>query len=721
MRTYKRGDAPITHIQLYGERNSGTTYLARLLQDNMVTPETFMGLAKSNETPLGTSTFGYKHWFLNWDKLSQPLAAETLFVVIYRNPYTWVKAMLDRPYALERSLDGHGVADLPKVTLAGHINGKDTQNEFDPETGEELTLFQLRQKKIACFERLKEHVDNVAFIPLEDLLANPTAVLKRLAIDFPTAFNRPLNLERAPFSQLTREYESPHIFPPEEQEVLDQHIDWVTEAGAGYRQGDYARNATPETRIFVLHGGSCTGKSSLMRRLVAEGRDIHGIETDDSTYWEDRPHQINRALLQRLVLGASDRDVSDVHFALAPSSPKAWRCAEYLLDILADLGAQRGTAPDVIVATGGALPTPPERGQASLYSWLSDRLNIAFTHVLIDIPEDQHIAQMEARGRAHLKDSILAMTEQKRAQRARFDTAAADYDSLAHRIANRVNRPVVRAVSGEGPRRPFVRLRSGGLQHIQVFGERNSGTKYLSQLVGEAARDPEVVMGSYASLKDPVNKAQFIGYKHYYPQLARIARVQSRTLFLVIYKNPYTWIRSMLDKPYHFKKCLEGKSITDLPNVRLHGVDIFGREIPDVHPHTGERLTLFELRAQKIQQWEALSYNVHNIAFVNYEHLLVSPTDTLQPIIDAFPSLFIDRLAPQYEPDPRYIDKYVTPAPFTDAEMAVMDAHIDWRMEELAGYEQGDLFLPGALPEDGEEAQTGVDAAQDAASCEEAS
>lgn len=714
MRTYRRGDAPITHIQLYGERNSGTTYLARLLQDNMVSPENFMGLAKSDDTPLGTSTFGYKHWFLNWDKLAQPLAEATLFVVIYRNPYTWVKAMLDRPYALERSLSGHTATDLPKVKLAGHINGKDTQNEFDPETGEHLTLFELRSKKITNFEQLKDHVDNVAFIPLEDLLADQTAVLKRLAMDFPSAFNRPLKLDREPFKQLVREYEAPHIFRPKEQEVLDRHIDWVSEASAGYKQGDYARNTAPETQVFVLHGGSCTGKSSLMRRLVAEGRDVHGIETDDSAYWEDRPHRVNRALLQRLAPGATDRDVSDVHFALAQSSPKAWRCAEYLIDTLADLGVQRGTAPDVIVATGGALPTPGETGQASLYSWISERLRLSFTHILIDIPEDQHIEQMEARGRSHLKDSILTMTVQKRAQRARFDTAASDYDSLAHRIANRVGRPVLRAVNADGPRRPYVRLRSGGLQRIQVFGERNSGTKFLSQLVSEAARDPETVLGTYASLKDPVNKAQLIGYKHYYPQLAKIARLQSRTLFLVIYKNPYTWIRSMLDKPYHFKSCLADKTIADLPETYLHGVDIFGRDIPDVHPHTGERLTLFELRAHKIQQWEALSYAVHNIAFVNYEHLLVAPTETLQPIVDAFPSLFIDRLAPQYTPDPRYIDKYVTPEPFTDEEMAVMDAHLDWRMEALTGYEQGDLFLPGALPpaadQDGPIADVAADA-----------
>ncbi|MEM9476145.1 MAG: hypothetical protein AAGA71_12685 [Pseudomonadota bacterium] len=697
MRIYKRGTAPVTHVQLYGERNSATTYLARLLQDSMAKPEAFMGLAKSDTTPLGIDTFGYKHWFIDWEKLDKPLQHETLFVVIYRNPYTWVQAMMDRPYALERSLSGHGVVDLPKVKLAGHINGKDTQNEFDPETGEQLTLFELRRKKIARFEELKDHADNVVFLTLEELLADPGGIIKELAVTFETAFKRPLAPPRAPFRQLVQEFIAPHLFGHAEQAILDQSLDWATEAAAGYAKGDYAQNTGPTSHVFILHGGSCTGKTSLMHSLVKEGRRVHGIETDDCAYWEERDHNVTLTLLRRLVPSASARDVEHIHDALKPLSPKAWLCAEFLMNTLADLYAGAGSVPDIIVATGGALPEPSHPGTASLYSWLAERLPITFHHALIDVDEATHLANIESRGRAHLRDGILAFQAQKRANRDSYDFAASGFEALAHRIENRTDRPVF---APQGPsdsaRPPHVRLRSGGLRYIQIFGERNSGTKHLKLLVSETARDPDAILGAYANKADPVNKAKKIGYKHYYPQLGKIAEHNTETLFLVIYKNPYTWIRSMMGKPYHFKKCLDGKSITDLPEIRLHGVDIHGRDIPDVHPQTGERLTLFELRKYKIQQWEALAYQVHNIAFVNYEDLLVAPSATIQQIIDGFPSLFTDSIAPERTPDPRYLAKYVSPDPFPDHEMAVMDAHIDWSMETLAGYEKGNLFLPNA-------------------------
>jgi hypothetical protein len=233
------------------------------------------------------------------------------------------------------------------------------------------------------------------------------------------------------------------------------------------------------------------------------------------------------------------------------------------------------------------------------------------------------------------------------------------------------------------------------LRYVQIFGERNSGTNHLKRLVSENMNEPANVLGSYRTKSNPENLAKRFGYKHYYADPKKLAKPeQAETLFLVLYKNPYTWIRSTLAKPYHFQASLEGKSITDLPDVPLAGVDVRGTPIPDVHPETGEQITIFELRKHKILNWEGLVDQVDNVVYVNYEELLLRPTEIVQSICDDFGSLFATKTVRKREPDMKYVQKYVEPEPFTDAELAVMDKHIDWDVESRIGYERGNLFIP---------------------------
>ncbi|MEM9343496.1 MAG: hypothetical protein AAGA87_10670 [Pseudomonadota bacterium] len=243
-------------------------------------------------------------------------------------------------------------------------------------------------------------------------------------------------------------------------------------------------------------------------------------------------------------------------------------------------------------------------------------------------------------------------------------------------------------------RSPRVRVRKRpALEFIQIFGERNSGTKHLKALISGSALEPDKILGAYATKTDPVNKARMIGYKHYYPRPEKIAKHQKSTLFLVIYKNPYTWIRSMLVKPYHFKGSLEGKGIEDLPGLKLAGFDVHGKEIPDVHPETGELLTMFGLREHKIRAWEGLASMVDNVAYINYEDLLLNPTAVVTHVVEEFPALF-NGTVPDHVADPKYLAKYISPEPFSEAEMAVLNAGIEWEAEAIAGYEKDNLFIP---------------------------
>lgn len=42
----------------------------------------------------------------------------------------------------------------------------------------------------------------------------------------------------------------------------------------------------------------------------------------------------------------------------------------------------------------------------------------------------------------------------------------------------------------------------------------------------------------------------------------------------------------------------------------------------------------------------------------------------------------------------KYVGKYVTPEPFSEAELAAMDGAIDWDTEARIGYARGNLFIP---------------------------
>ncbi len=660
----------------------------------MAEPRAFLGALETEETPMGHRTFGYKHWFIDAKKLEDPKQAETLFIVIHRNPYTWVRAMMDRPYALEKSIGGKPLKDLTKIKLVGHMKGRDTANEFDPETGGKLTLFELRKRKIESFETIKASAENVVYVNLEALVSDPDLVITQLAAQFPSAFKPTLTFERRPYKQLKAEFERPEMFEARDKTVLDKALDWRWERVIGYGKDSYRGGWESLSEITILHGGSSSGKSYTMNKIAEIDHAFQTLEMDDCKYWDQASPALSLEGLKLLLPDAKSSDLKALKGLFNDRSSKKSRCVNFLLSQLGSLLGAGASAhpPAKIIATCGALPIPGAPASETIYTWLEARLPIIFRHVLLDIPADRHQKQMEARKRAHLKSDIGTLHSQMVAKRHLFDCAVPDLSGVAAFLGITVSQPGPARIKPAQSGAP-VRIKRPDLTHIQIFGERSSGTKYLTSLIAENMKDPGNVLGSYASKKDPVNKAKRIGYKHYYPNPTKIAQHQRETLFLVVHKNPYTWIRSMLGKPYHFKACLEGKSVTDLPELKLAGYDIHGREIPDVHPVSGARLTMFELRKHKILEWERLANYVDHIAYVNYEHLLMQPSEIVQAITDAFPSLFASPRAPDHVPDPHYVSKYVTPKPFSGAEMEVMDTHIDWEAEAILGYKRGNLFI----------------------------
>lgn len=460
--------------------------------------------------------------------------------------------------------------------------------------------------------------------------------------------------------------------------------------------------------FVILHGSSAVGKTYMMNALVQEDPLLGSIEIDDCKFWQDYEAVMTPAELDFISPPPAEADFAEFLRLFGDGKTNRARCIAFLVSrIRALLRPEAGAAPSaaLVLVTVGALPPPPRPGEPSVYDWLASRLPLRFHHVLIEIPEAQHLDQMARRGRLHLRDEILANNSQRLERRDLHDSVISDLDGLraivkarqaAHPAAPAPAQPAAPPARQDIPMKLRTQKNTRkDLKYVQIFGERNSGTNHLKRLVSEHMKEPGNFYGSYATKKNPVNMAKMFGYKHYYvrPKLMEQPE-QHETLFLVLYKNPYTWVRSTLAKPYHFRACLEGKTLTDLPKLPLVGYDVHGRIIPDLHPVTGEPVNIFDLRKYKIQNWEGLVDLVDNVVYVNYETLLLHPTEIIQSIVSDFPSLFTTTTIPHQEPDMKYVEKYVTPEPFSEAELAAMDGAIDWDTEARIGYARGNLFIP---------------------------
>jgi hypothetical protein len=117
------------------------------------------------------------------------------------------------------------------------------------------------------------------------------------------------------------------------------------------------------------------------------------------------------------------------------------------------------------------------------------------------------------------------------------------------------------------------------LRFVKIYGERNSGTTYLTELIetnfaaqllpGTKRVPDAVIAAQIRALPEPQRTQQReaiidadlaatidqnFGWKHSAPPLDTIKREAvraSQTLFITVTRHPYSWFDSMYRKPYH--------------------------------------------------------------------------------------------------------------------------------------------------------------------------
>ncbi|MBN1924564.1 MAG: hypothetical protein JW798_01905 [Prolixibacteraceae bacterium] len=172
------GKEKIHRIQIYGERASGTNYLKQLLIRNI-------------PNIIHTNQYGWKHFF---PPKTFPDSDRCLFLVIFRDPFDWIRSLYLQPHHVHPSLKNIPFSEfirfewqcvweeLADVYPGDEKYGKEMMFERNPKNGRRFeNVIRLRNAKIRAFESLKARVKHVEYVRYEDLAKEPEKFINRLA------------------------------------------------------------------------------------------------------------------------------------------------------------------------------------------------------------------------------------------------------------------------------------------------------------------------------------------------------------------------------------------------------------------------------------------------------------------------------------------------------------------------------------------------------------
>lgn len=173
----EKNNERINRIQIYGERASGTNFLKQLLVKNI-------------PNIAHTSQYGWKHFFPPKDF---PNSDNCLFIVIYRDPFDWLRSLHLQPHHTHPSLKKISFSkfirtewqcvwdELADVQPGDEKYGTEMLFERDPLTGKRFeNVIQLRNAKNIAFEELKQKVKNIEFVKYEELKKNPKRLINKI-------------------------------------------------------------------------------------------------------------------------------------------------------------------------------------------------------------------------------------------------------------------------------------------------------------------------------------------------------------------------------------------------------------------------------------------------------------------------------------------------------------------------------------------------------------
>ncbi len=240
----------IRYVQIFGERCSGTNYLASLVQKN------FEGVEI-------TKDFGGKHWFVKDHpprgrpnrstdhQCVRPLSDsdDTLFLIIHRGPLDWLRSLHAKPYhaAGHRGLPFAEFLRKPWLSYETRrmhpLWPEDAQGYYFIEEAE--NVLRLRTLKLRHLLGLRDVVSHVAFLGYEELALDP-GLLAEVADRFDVRLGQRPPVDESfyfgggPLRTFTAPKRYPPIAPPD-LDFIRENLDWEIEARIGYEWIEGAR------------------------------------------------------------------------------------------------------------------------------------------------------------------------------------------------------------------------------------------------------------------------------------------------------------------------------------------------------------------------------------------------------------------------------------------------------------------------------------------------
>ncbi len=192
-------DEICVYAKIYGERNTGTNFVAELLRRNFAVHclqsynriHEYAGAMAKNlpEEPAGGirnallelesrrtlfADFGWKHGAPPRDLIaSAPHAKQTLFICIAKHPLAWLRSLANRPYNL--------VDEVPK-SFSRFIRQDWTMTPRDNLPGRDrVNVVELWNRKNATFQDLRSLADRCLILAYEEILNDPAGFLSSVS------------------------------------------------------------------------------------------------------------------------------------------------------------------------------------------------------------------------------------------------------------------------------------------------------------------------------------------------------------------------------------------------------------------------------------------------------------------------------------------------------------------------------------------------------------
>ena len=152
------------------------------------------------------------------------------------------------------------------------------------------------------------------------------------------------------------------------------------------------------------------------------------------------------------------------------------------------------------------------------------------------------------------------------------------------------------------------------IKQIKLFGERNSGTNFITQLLTQNIKGVDLCSGIYNG---------GTGWKHGAPKLNLFKNIKN-TLFIFIIRDLEPWLKSMYVTPYHL---IKSTTINSFLTNKIKIAEKRPHHDVIINPHESNK-TIFELRYYKITKMAEAFSKVPNAIVINLEDLQADGGET---------------------------------------------------------------------------------------------